>query len=265
VTSRRRASDLRYASAPKRREEILRRMRGAGYVSAPDLSADLSVSERTVRRDLQKLAELGLVDLVYGGALAPGGVAPGSPFGTRAQAQSRQKRAIAAEALRFVGPGATIGVDAGTTTVELVRMLPADGHVTVITHSLPAMGLMGERGDGTLIGVGGLHHPGTQSFAGPDAVAAIGRLRVHTFFLAASGLDRRGAYCGTPHDAEVKQAFVAIADHVVLLADSSKLRQIAPIPICGYEEVDTVVTDSAVSKPDRAALAARTTVLTVKV
>jgi hypothetical protein len=82
---RERTGELRYTSAPRRRDEILRRMRSAGYVSAPDLSADLSVSGRTVRRDLQKLADLGLVELVYGGALAPGGVTPGSSFGARSR------------------------------------------------------------------------------------------------------------------------------------------------------------------------------------
>lgn len=248
--------ELRYSSAPRRREEILRRMRDAGYVSAPDLSADLSVSERTVRRDLQKLADRGLAELVYGGALAPGGLTPASPFGTRAQLRSAHKRAVAAAALRFVEPGATIGIDAGTTTMELVRLLPADRGLTVVTHSLPAMGALGERADITLIGLGGLHHPATQTFNGPDTVAALGRLRVRTFFLAASGLNRRGAYCSTPLDAEAKLAFVGIAERVVLLADSAKFRQTAPVPICEYGRLDALVTDAEITGDDRAGLTA---------
>jgi len=70
VATRERGGELRYNSAPERRDEILRRMREAGYVSAPELSGELCVSERTIRRDLQKLADLGLAELVYGGALA---------------------------------------------------------------------------------------------------------------------------------------------------------------------------------------------------
>lgn len=236
-------------------------MRGAGYVSAPLLSAELAVSERTVRRDLQKLAELGLVELIYGGALVPGGVTPGSPFGMRSQARSRQKRAIATEALRFVQPGATIGVDAGTTTLELARLLPPDSDVTVVTHSLPAMGILSERSDTTLIGLGGLHHRSTQTFTGPDAIVAIKRLRVHTFFLAASGLSKGGAYCSTPLDAEAKQAFIGIAERVILLADSSKLHQTAPVPVCDYEQLDALVTDEALTETDRSYLAASTNLL----
>lgn len=261
MTTRERTEDLRYTSAPARREEILRRLHVTGYVSAPELSARLEVSERTVRRDLQKLADLQLVELVHGGALAPGGVTPRSPFGVRAQVRSAQKRAIADLALRFAGPGATIGVDAGTTTLELARRLPPGGDVTVVTHSLPAMAALGERPGIGLIGLGGFHHVPTQAFAGPDTVAAIGRLRLHTFFLAASGLSHRGAYCATPLDAEVKRAFIEIADHVILLADSSKLRQTAPVQICDHDRLDVIVTDDAITGEDRGALPAGTTLL----
>jgi DeoR/GlpR family transcriptional regulator of sugar metabolism len=261
VSTREHGGELRYNSAPARREEILRRIRETGYVSAPELGADLSVSERTVRRDLQRLADLGLVELVYGGALPPGGVTPRSPFDARSQVRSEQKRAIAEAALRFVEPGATIGLDAGTTTLGLARLLPAESDVTVVTHSLPAMAALGERPGADLsglIGLGGLHHAPTRAFAGPDTVAAIRRLRVHTFFLAASGLDHEAAYCGTPLDAEAKRAFLAVAERVVLLADAGKLRRSAPVRICGWEEVDAFVTDASIPEPDRADLSAVT-------
>jgi DeoR family fructose operon transcriptional repressor len=258
VATRERAGELRYNSAPERREEILRRIREAGYVSAPELSGELAVSERTVRRDLQRLADMGLAELVYGGALVPGGVTPRSPFGVRSQVRSDQKRAIAERALRFVEPGATIGLDAGTTTLDLARLLPSDHDVTVVTHSLPAMGALGERPGINLIGLGGLHHPPTQAFTGPDTIAAISRLRVHTFFLAASGLSRDGAYCATPLDAEAKRAFIGIAERVVLLADAGKLHQTAPVPICDYSEIDALVTDDAITDAERAELSART-------
>lgn len=260
--------ELRYTSAPERREEILRHLRATGYVSAPELSGRLDVSERTVRRDLQKLATRGLVDLVYGGALAPGGVTPRSPFGARSQARSAHKRAIAGLALRFAEPGATVGVDAGTTTLELARLLPSGTGLTVVTHSLPAMAAVGERSGGEpigLIGLGGFLHEPTQAFGGPDTVAAIGRLRVHTLFLAASGLGPDGVYCATPLDAETKRAFLGIAGRVVLLCDSSKLRQTAPVRVCGYDRLDAVVTDDAVPAAERAALSAARRVLVAEV
>lgn len=265
MATREHEGELRYTSAPERREEILRRVRTTGYVSAPELSAQFHVSERTVRRDLQKLAGLGLVDLVYGGALAPAGVTPRSPFGAREQARSAHKRAIARLALRFVEPGATIGLDAGTTTLELARLLPSGTGLTVVTHSLPAMAAIGERSGSGLIGLGGFHHEPTQAFSGPDTVAAIARLRVHTFFLAASGLGPHGVYCATPLDAETKRAFLGIAERVVLLCDSSKLRQTAPVPVCDYGRLDAVVTDDAVSAPERTVLSAARRLLVAEV
>jgi DeoR/GlpR family transcriptional regulator of sugar metabolism len=265
VATREHDGELRYNSAPERREEILRRLRATGYVSAPDLSVELYVSERTVRRDLQKLADLGRVDLVYGGALAPGGVTPRSPFGARSQARSAQKRAIAEVALRFVEPGATLGLDAGTTTLELARLLPSGADLTVVTHSLPAMAAVGERPGTALIGLGGFHHEATQAFTGPDTIAAIDRLRVHTLFLAASALSRQGAYCATPLDAETKRALIGIAERVVLLCDSSKLHQTAPVPVCGHDRITAIVTDDAVPAAARAALSEGTRVLVATV
>jgi DeoR/GlpR family transcriptional regulator of sugar metabolism len=253
--------ELRYTSAPQRRGEILRRIRTAGYVSPPELSTELSVSERTIRRDLQKLAELGQAELVYGGALAVGGLTSGPSFETRVRVRSEQKRAIARAALRLIEPGATIGIDTGTTTLELTHLLPAGTDVTVVTHSLPAMETLGKRSDVTLVGLGGLYRPPAQAFTGPDTVAAIGRLRVHTFFLAASGLSDRGPYCATPLDAETKRTFIDIAERVVLLADSSKPNRTAPVPICDYTRVDTLITDDGLTQADRSWLAAATNLL----
>lgn len=253
---------MRYTSAPQRREEIVRRLRLAGYVSAPELSADLAVSERTIRRDLQKLADSGLVELVYGGAVPPGGVLPGAPFQARSQVNSAQKKAIASLALQFVKRGATIGIDAGTTTLELARLLPRDHELTVVTYSLPAMAALEECSDITLIGVGGLYHAPTQAFGGPDTVAGLNRMRVHTYFLAASSLTGTGAYCSTPLDGEAKRTFIGVADQVVLLADSSKLHQTAPVPICGYERLDAFVTDDGITDTARSWFATgRTTIL----
>ena len=242
---------MRYLSAPRRRDEILRRLRLAGHVSAPDLSAKLAVSSRTVRRDLQKLADAGLVELVYGGALPPDGVLPGAPFQARHQVRAPQKRAIASLALQFVARGATIGIDAGTTTLALAALLPVDFDLTVLTHSLPVMAALSERSDINLIGLGGMYDPVTQTFSGPDTVEGLNRMRLHTCFLAASSVTPTGAYCSTPLDAQAKRAYLGIATHVVLLADSSKLHQTAPVPVCGYERVDVLVTDEDITDVER--------------
>jgi DeoR/GlpR family transcriptional regulator of sugar metabolism len=236
-----RARELRYRSAPARRDEILRRLHTVGHASPAELGAALSVSERTVRRDLQRLVESGQVELVHGGAMPKPGARPGSSFRVRSRIQPEQKHRIAVTAAALVDPGTTIGLDAGTTTAELAHLLPAG--VSVVTNSLPAMIVLQDRADITLTGLGGTYDPLTQSFQGPGTVTALRGARLDTFFLAASGLAPDGAHCNAERDAETKRAFLDIADRVVLLADCSKLRESAPAHICGYTRIGSFVTD----------------------
>ncbi|SDM54775.1 DeoR/GlpR family DNA-binding transcription regulator [Allokutzneria albata] len=235
---------MRYNSAPARRDAILRRLSATGYASPAELGAALSVSERTVRRDLQTLAESGRVDLVYGGAVPKPGARPGLSFRARSQIWPERKRAIATKAISMIAPGDTIGIDAGTTTIEFAHLLPAGLDVTAVTASLPVMTSLRDRDDVALVGLGGMYDAMTQSFTGPDTVVAMSRLRLSCFFLAASSLGNDGAYCNGSLDAEVKRTFIGIADRVVLLADSSKFEESAPVHICPYDRIDTLVTDA---------------------
>jgi DeoR family fructose operon transcriptional repressor len=248
------AGAFRYGAASARRAEILRRVREAGYVSAVAVSGELAVSEMTVRRDIKRLAAEALVQPVHGGARLPDGALPGSPFADRRLANAEAKRAIAAAAAGLVEPGTTVALDSGTTVLELALRIPRGAGLTVVTHSLAAMGAVAGRDDVTLIGLGGLYQEPTRSFGGPDTAAAIGRLRADTLFLAASAVDAAGLYCGNPVEAESKRALAAIARRVVLLADSAKTRVTAPVFVCGYDAVDVVVTDAGIAPDDERAL-----------
>jgi DeoR family fructose operon transcriptional repressor len=239
-------ANLRYTAAPSRREEILRRVRDTGYVSSGRLAAELAVSEMTIRRDLHRLAEAGVVRLVHGGASLPDGAGPGSPFPDRERHGRPAKAAIGAAAAERVAAGTTIALDSGTTTLELARRLPVGMPVTVVTHSLAALAMLSHRADLTVIGLGGLYHESTRSFGGPETWAAAGRLRVDTLYLSASALDRRGVYCATPFEAETKRALIAVADRVVLLADASKPQASAPILTCPYTDIDALITDTTI-------------------
>jgi DeoR family fructose operon transcriptional repressor len=238
--------DLRYAAAPGRRERILRAVRASGYASAAALAAELGVHEMTVRRDLRRLSGDGLVRLVHGGASLPDGVPPdGRPWPDRLASGQPAKAAIAARAARDVTAGRTLGLDSGTTVAELARRLPADRNLTVATHSLAAMAALGERPDVTLLGLGGLYHEPTRSFSGPATRRAIAELRLDTLYLSASAISPAGVWCATPYEADTKQALLAAADRVILLADTTKTTGTAPVLVCSWPAIHEVVTDAA--------------------
>src|SRR3954465_14734211 len=119
----------------ERRQAILEQLDREGKVVVAELSTSLDVSLDTVRRDLQELAEAGRVRRVHGGALPP---AVGSrPYAVRREQAPAAKAAIARAPARLLRDGQVIVLDAGTTTLEVARHLPAELQATVITNSPP--------------------------------------------------------------------------------------------------------------------------------
>jgi DeoR family fructose operon transcriptional repressor len=233
----------RYASAPSRREAILRRIELDGYVSATDLVTQLGVSANTVRRDLRRLAGDGLVRAVRGGA-APAEPSGAMPFTDRSAQAAAAKRAIAVAAVRHIEPGTTVALDSGTTTLEIAKLLPADAGLTVITHSLPAIAVLAPRPDISLIGIGGHYGRDTRSFGGPEPLAALEHLRVRTLFLAAAALDGSGVYGSNPCDTDTKRRFMSIAHSTIVVAAAGKFSMSAPIRVHSWEPVERLVSDA---------------------
>lgn len=242
---------LRYGSAPARRQRILEVVRGANFIGASELCAILGVSEMTVRRDIRLLAEQGLVRAVHGGVCPVEGAATmGTDFRLRATQRREAKARIAAAALQLVGQGSSIALDTGTTVMELASMLTPAGRLSVVTPSLPAMVALAGRPGIEVVGLGGVLHAESQGFAGPAALGALRNLHVSQAFIGTTAIARGALWCGNQWDAETKRELVAIADEVILLADSAKFRATAMAHIVPLSEIDTLVTDDGISKAD---------------
>ena len=253
--------DLRYDHAADRRKQVLKRVREARYCNFAELSRELGVSEMTVRRDIDRLAEQGLVRAVRGGVSvvaheASPGLQPGTDFGIRAGKNPGAKRAIARRAVKMVEAASIVAVDAGTTTLEVVRFMPPNLKISMVTHSLPAMALPGPDSGIEVIGLGGVLHPETQAFADPTTIANLEELRVHTLFLGASAVRDGNMYCGNHFDAMTKRALIKISDKVVLVVDASKFRTTAMVQVASLDEVDAIVVDDAIDLKTRDAVEA---------
>lgn len=248
---------LRYDSAPQRRTQIMAALRRVGFLSVADLSEQLGVSQMTVRRDLRRLADSGEAVLVHGGVSLPPGGPAGPGFTSRALSHADAKLAVATAAARLVQPGDTIGIDSGTTAVEVAHALPADFNGCVITHSVPVLASMLSRPQVRVIGIGGELLHDNQSMVGFAALDVLRRMRVRLLFLGASAVDARGAYVRSEVELTTKHALMDIADEVVLVVDASKLSSAAPVRLCGFDRIDAVVVNAPL--PESVAAAARST------
>lgn len=223
--------------AHQRHDVIVDLVRRTGSVRVRDLAEQLDVSEMTVRRDLDQLAALDLVEKVHGGATRVGDRSSFEPgFDAKQQRQTAEKDAIARRALELVQPNSAIGLTAGTTTWRFASRLRAIDSLTVVTNAPSIAQTLYQAADpGTsVVLTGGIRTP-SDALVGPLATEALSKLHIDVLFMGVHGMDEGLGY-STPNlaEAEVNRAFINAARRVVVLADSTKwgmrgLAQIAPL------------------------------------
>ena len=246
------AARFAYTSAAERRDRLALYVAEQGYCSITELSSRFGVSEMTIRRDVAKLVTDNRLRAFHGGVGSVLSVdVAGVDYGDRDLKMADAKRAIAERALLRVRTGAVIGIDAGTTANQLASMLPANEHLKVVTPSLPAVNTLRRLpGIEQVTCLGGELHLESLSFAGSATLSAIANLHIDILFLAASGLNERGAFCGNSFDAITKRALIDVADTVILIADSSKFQTSAMVRICSWEPIDLLIVDDGLTAAD---------------
>jgi DeoR/GlpR family transcriptional regulator of sugar metabolism len=249
-------TSMRYGSAPERRGWILDQLRINGFLSVPELAAQLGVSDMTIRRDLRRMQEDGEVRVVHGGVRLPHAHLRSTEFVTRAEAQAAAKCRMAEFASSLVGEHDAVAVDSGTTAYQISRCLPTWFRGSVITPSVPVVHALLDRPQLRVVSLGGDLDASSQALVGGFAVEMARQLRVRTFFLAAAAVDGHGVYLEADTERPTKLALMDVADEIVLLADHTKFARSAPVKLCSLRRLDRLVTDRRPSAGVRRRLSA---------
>ncbi|MEV4662016.1 DeoR/GlpR family DNA-binding transcription regulator [Micromonospora echinofusca] len=244
--------------ARQRQTAILDLIRQHGGVRVSHLVSRFGVSDMTIRRDLEVLAELGLVDKVHGGATLPGpGSAEEPGFAAKSVRQQAEKRAIAERAAALVEPGMAVALSAGTTTAALATLLADVRGLTVVTNSIPVADALHQhpRADRTVVLTGGIRTP-SDALTGPVAEAAIGSLNVDVLFLGVHGMSPRTGFT-TPNllEAGTNRCLIEASRRLVVLADHTKWETVGMATIAPLSAADVLVTDAGLPAQARAQLA----------
>lgn len=230
----------------EREAAILRAVRIAGSASVTALADTLGASEATVRRDLLRLDEEGLLRRTHGGATLTG---LDAPFPEVQLVNSEAKTRIAQAAASLVQDGQTIVIDIGTTTLPLAIAL-ADRPITVVTSSLAVFEQLQADRHVQLVLLAGTYEHAYRSLVGHLTVDSLRQLRADHTFLGASGVDHRGDVRDTTIDqVPIKRAMMDIAEQTTLLVDGSKFPGCGSAFVCSSADLDRVITDDTVS-PD---------------
>jgi DeoR/GlpR family transcriptional regulator of sugar metabolism len=233
----------------ERQQVILDTLRRDGKVIASELSTSLSVSTDTVRRDLRELAEAGLLRRVHGGALPP--AVGARPYAARLEQAPAAKAAIAQAIGGILRNGQVILLDAGTTTLEVARRLPAELEATVITNGPPIAVALAEHPNVDVVVIGGMLEKGAQALIGAATVEALRSVRADVLVLGVCSLHPEiGVSVVELEESYVKRAMIANAAEVVAVSSAEKLGSAGPYVVAPLEELTYVVTDQS-APPDQ--------------
>jgi len=243
--------------AQQRQALILDEVRRSGGARVSDLTTLLSVSDMTIRRDLDQLAADGVIQKVHGGAvLRTHHVTEEPGFEAKRVLARPAKQAIAARAVQLIRPNSAIALSAGTTTTSLARQLAPIAGLTVVTNSTTVADTIAalKGADRTVILTGGVSTP-SAALVGPVAEAAIRSLHFDQLFLGTHGMDDQAGFT-TPNlaEAETNRSLLARAREVIVIADSSKWGTVGLATFGECSVADVLITDDGLPAEARTSL-----------
>ncbi len=236
----------------ERQAYILHQVNLHNKVLSSLLCTEINVSEDTIRRDLQELADEGKIIKVHGGALSHSFNQVSFPVnGVYSQ---NQKRIIAHKAIGLISNGMFVLTSGGTTIIEMARSLPPQLKATFISGSIPAILEYMHHPNIDVIMIGDRISKNSKITVGPEAIAKIKQVKADICFLGTNAIDPEMGITDNDWDVvQLKRAMIESSKKVVCLAIAEKINTSQPIRVCGIEDIDVLVTelspDNEIFKP----------------
>jgi len=241
--------------ALERQKRILELLNKDGVVTVGKLSAELGVTEETVRRDLEKLEAKEQLRRTYGGALPldEGNYEPS--LEKRKSLNVEAKQALARKAVQFIATGDTIFLDASTTTFCMAKELKGMKNITVITNSIRVINELCGIDGIKVIAVGGIVS-NNQSLVGAMAENYItSNYFADKMFFSSRGIgDNSIILESNEQECFIKQSMIKNSRLHYYLCDKSKVGRVGYMRLSTFENIDYLVTDAEVSGSLKATL-----------
>ncbi len=241
------------SSTVERRKSILTQISESGQVLVHELSKEFSVSEVTIRNDLEQLEKKNMLIRARGGAIkAERGVGIDYRISEKDKLNSDEKTRIGKKAAQLINEHDTIIIDSGTTTMEVARNLGHLNDLTVVSNAINIISQLIQLKNVNLIIPGGYLRKNSLSLVGPLAEKNLQNLYVDKVFIGVDGFDtKHGIYTPNIEEAHFNEIMITISKEVVVVCDSSKFHRRSLAYICGTDKIHTVVTDSGIPDEDR--------------
>ena len=228
-----------------RQIQLLDEVRQHKNVTIEQLAETLGVTLQTVRRDVQRLAEQGLLMRFHGGVRIPASTTENIGYVQRQLLNEEGKRAIAREIAKAIPNGCSLILNIGTTTEAIAHELVRHRGLRVITNNLNVAAILADNADNEVIVAGGVVRSRDYGIVGETAVDFIRQFRVDIGVIGISGIERDGTLRDFDlREVKVAQSIIAQSREIWLAADSSKFDRPAMIEVAQLNQIDILYTDA---------------------
>ncbi len=220
------------------------------------LAEKLGVTLQTVRRDVQRLAEAGLLTRFHGGVRTPGSTIENIAHQQRLNLHAESKARIARAVARQVPNDCSLILNIGTTIEAVAKELLRHTGLRVITNNLNVAAILSGNLACEVIVVGGVVRSRDGGIVGETAVDFIRQFKVDIALIGISGIEVDGTLRDYDfREVKVAQAIIEHAREVWLAADGSKFNRPAMVEVANLTQIDRLFTDAAPPEPFPALLA----------
>jgi DeoR family glycerol-3-phosphate regulon repressor len=217
-----------------------------GFASVEALATHFGVTHQTIRRDINELAELGLLRRFHGGAGLPSTV-ENVAYSARQVLLHEEKRRIARLVAEHIPDNASLFINIGTTTEEVAKALAHHEGLRVITNNLNvAAAMCGNPGCEVII-ASGVVRPRDRGVTGEATIDFIRQFKVDFGVIGISAIESDGTLRDFDYrEVRVAEAIIAQSRQVYLVADHSKFGRAALVRLGHVAQVTALFTDQPV-------------------
>lgn len=236
----------------KRQSDILTLVRRHGKATVDELASLMATTPQTIRKDLRFLEAAGEIARYHGGASVRSGLEY-MAYDIRQGIGAQAKAAIGAAAVRRLPTGASVFVNAGTTTEAAAHQMARNTRLSVITDNVHLADITRKIPGISTVVAGGEVRPSDGAVVGAAAVAFIEQFQTDFALIGAAAIAPDGTLLDYDlNEAMVVRAMMRRTRHVILLADQTKFTASAPVEIGHLRDVHCFITDRCSSADVRA-------------
>ena len=232
-----------------RYDQLLSLINTNGYMRIDELASLLDVSTQTIRRDIKKLSEDGILSRYHGGA-GQASSAINRELEKREVSQTEEKRRIARAVAERIPDRSTIFLAAGTTIEYVAKALDVRQDLRIITTCLRVANLLYPRRDFDVMIPGGSLRPQNSGIIGPSALEFLRGFRADYLIMSLGAIDPDGTMLEFDvNEVAVMKVMMANSKQIYVAADHTKFDASASVELGNITEIDALFTDQAPPPP----------------